>query len=361
MAKKKSTGKKSQPIEIIEAEVLNEEELSKSSDDIFDIEIDPELVDTESDEDFIARTSQSAEEIIGELDAETKALTTSSSSLTTGDPFMAYLQEVQRYPLLTKEQEYDLAVHYKETGDAKAAEKLITSNLRFVIKIAAEYSKVGSKMIDLVQEGNVGLMHAVKEYNPYKGVRLISYAVWWIRGYIKEFLMRQQSLVRIGTNTKQKRLYHQLRREQKKLETMGIEPDVKLLSSSLGVSEIDVTNMQQRLMFKDMSLDAQVGGEGNTSVLDLQIDEDENLQDDQLNLAQNLTILGNKIEALRPELNEKEIYLLDHRILADLPKTLQEVGNQFSISRERARQLEARVIKKLGELVIAELSPDTSD
>src|SRR5262249_46678326 len=132
-----------------------------------------------------------AGEVIPQLSADEKALTPA-------DPITRYLSEIRKYPLLTKEQEHELAVRYRESGDPKAAEALVTANLRFVVKVAAEYSRFGAKLIDLVQEGNVGLMHAVREFNPYKGVRLITYAVWWIRGYIQEYLMRQYSMVRIG-------------------------------------------------------------------------------------------------------------------------------------------------------------------
>src|SRR5690606_9464824 len=130
------------------------------------------------------------------------------------DTLQAYLADVRKYPLLTPEQEYELAVKYKETGDRKAAEALVTSNLRFVVKVAAEYSKFGARMIDLIQEGNVGLMHAVREFNPYKGVRLITYAVWWIRGYIQEYLLKQYSMVKIATTFNQKKLFYRLRSEE---------------------------------------------------------------------------------------------------------------------------------------------------
>src|SRR5690606_17772486 len=128
------------------------------------------------------------------------------------------LNEIRKYPLLSREEEMELAIRFKEKGDKAAAEKLITSNLRFVVKIAAEYSRFGAKMIDLIQEGNVGLMHAVKEFNPYKGVKLITYAVWWIKGYIREYLMRQHSMVRVGTTQAQKKLFYNLNQETRKLE-----------------------------------------------------------------------------------------------------------------------------------------------
>src|SRR4029078_10270334 len=151
--------------------------------------------------------------------------------------------DLRKYPLLTPKEEYALAVKYKETGDREAAEKLITSNLRFVVTISAQYSKFGARMIDLIQEGNVGLMHAVRDFNPYKGVKLITYAVWWIRGYIQEYLMKNYSQVRIGTTQAQKKLFYHLNKEKARLDAIGEKPDVKLLSSNLGVTEDEVREM----------------------------------------------------------------------------------------------------------------------
>jgi RNA polymerase sigma-32 factor len=144
--------------------------------------------------------------------SNSKSLTTADS--TSSDPVAIYMAEVRRYPLLTREQEQELARRYRETGDKRAAEALVTSNLRFVVKVAAEYSRFGARLIDLVQEGNVGLMHAVREFNPYKGVRLITYAVWWIRGYIQDYLMRQYSMVRIGTTQSQRKLFYRLQKRK---------------------------------------------------------------------------------------------------------------------------------------------------
>ncbi|HRO67101.1 MAG TPA: sigma-70 family RNA polymerase sigma factor, partial [Pseudobdellovibrionaceae bacterium] len=151
--------------------------------------------------------------------AETERLPSST------DPFVLYMNEVRKYPVLSREEEQVIAKKYFDTKDPEAAQALVKANLRFVVKVAAEYSKFGAKLIDLVQEGNVGLMHAVREFNPYKGNRLITYAVWWIRGYIQEYLMRQYSLVRIGTTQTQRRLFYQLQKQKEALEAMGDHPD----------------------------------------------------------------------------------------------------------------------------------------
>ncbi len=271
----------------------------------------------------------------------------STSALAPSDPVAAYMAEIKQYPLLTKEEERELAEYYFDSKDPKAAQKLITSNLRFVVKIATEYSKFGSKLIDLIQEGNVGLMHAVKEFNPYKDVRLITYAVWWIRGYIQEYLMKQHSIVKIGTTTNQKKLFYKLNKEKEIMRREGLEPSVKLLSSRLGVREKDVTLMENRLGSNDLSLD-QPMGEGNESrLLDLQKDEYHEVMEANIDFKENLEHLSEALIALEPKLNEKEKTILKERILSDSPKTLQELGTEWGVTREAVRQAEARLLKKI--------------
>jgi RNA polymerase sigma-32 factor len=268
--------------------------------------------------------------------------------ITARDPLSIYLNEVRRYPVLSREDELKLAQKFYETKDPEAAQMLVKSNLRFVIKIAAEYSKFGAKMIDLIQEGNVGLMHAVREFNPYKGTRLITYAVWWIRGYIQEYLMRQYSLVRIGTTQNQRKLFYQLQKEKEALDALGKNPDLHLLSERLGIPEDEITDMAQRLSGRDVSLDRPVDEDSPTSLKDLQKDNsaDESL-DDKLAREEQLSILKEKIEEIRPELSDREKIILDERILNDEPLTLQEIGEKYGITREAVRQMEARLMKKI--------------
>ncbi|MBL7669356.1 MAG: RNA polymerase factor sigma-32 [Bdellovibrionaceae bacterium] len=259
----------------------------------------------------------------------------------------SYLSQIRKYPLLTKEQETEIATRYFESKDPDAAQKLVQANLRFVVKIAAEYSKFGARMIDLIQEGNVGLMHAVKEYNPYKGARLITYAVWWIRGYIQEYLMRQYSIVRIGTTQNQRKLFYQLQREKDALELMGHEPNLALLSSRLGIPEEEINQMAQRMTGRDVSLDKPINTDSSVSLGDLQrMPSDESL-DETLAREEQLALLNQKIEELRPTLNEREKILLEERILNDEPLTLQEIGEKYGITREAVRQAEARLMKKI--------------
>jgi RNA polymerase sigma-32 factor len=268
---------------------------------------------------------------------ESSALVPSAAS----DPVARYLSEIRKYPLLTKEEEFSLAAKYRETGDREAAQKLVTSNLRFVVKIAMEYSKFGAKMIDLIQEGNVGLMQAVQEFNPHKGVRLITYAVWWIRGHIQEFLMRHYSMVRIGTTHNQRKLFYELQRSRAQLERMGMESGLMQISGRLGIDEDQVKEMGSRVFQRDVSFDKPASPDDKTTLLDITANavapdaEDKN------------------IDKIRPDLNDREKYVLEHRLLTDEPMTLQEIGDQYGITREAARQMEARLIDKIKKQMAA--------
>lgn len=283
---------------------------------------------------------------IASPDGKDLALADVSSS----DPVAIYMAEVRRYPLLTREQEQELAKRYRETGDKRAAEALVTSNLRFVVKVAAEYSRFGARLIDLVQEGNVGLMHAVREFNPYKGVRLITYAVWWIRGYIQDYLMRQYSMVRIGTTQSQRKLFYRLQKEKDLLESMGEEPTVKLLSSRLGVSESDVESMSQRMQGRDVSLQTAVDDSGKTTLLDFEASNDLPI-DEKIGQDEMLSLLNEGIEGLRSSLNDRERELLEYRLLADEPLTLQEIGEKYGVTREAVRQMENRLMLKIRNIL----------
>lgn len=269
--------------------------------------------------------------------------------LTSKDPLAIYLNEIRKYPVLTREQEQEIARKYYETKDPEAAQLLVKSNLRFVVKVAAEYSKFGARLIDLIQEGNVGLMHAVREFNPYKGNRVITYAVWWIRGYIQEYLMRQYSLVRIGTTQAQRKLFYQLQKQKEALDALGENPDYAQLGHRLGVSTEEVTNMAQRLSGRDVSLDRPLDGDSSARLSDMQKDENSVPLDEQLAREEQLSLLKTKLEELRPELNEREKILLEERLLADEPLTLQEIGEKYGITREAVRQAEARLMKKIKE------------
>jgi RNA polymerase sigma-32 factor len=271
---------------------------------------------------------------------------TESREITTSDPVAIYLSEIRKYPVLTKEQEQTLAKHYFETKDPKAAQALVTANLRFVVKVAAEYSKFGAKMIDLIQEGNVGLMHAVKEFNPYKEVRLITYAVWWIRGYIQEYLMKQYSMVKIGTTQNQRKLFYQLQKEKNSQEFLTTEGQYAQLSTELGIPKEEIIEMSQRIRGRDVSLNQPLDSNSDNSILDFQIG-DPGQPDDVLAHHEDLTILKNEIDSLKPELSAREIIILEERLLADEPLTLQEIGEKYNITREAVRQMEVRLMNKI--------------
>lgn len=268
------------------------------------------------------------------------------------DGLSSYLANVSKYPLLTREQEAIIAKRYFEEKNPRDAEILVTSNLRFVVKVAADYAKFGNKLLDIIQEGNVGLMHAVKEFNPYKGVRLITYAVWWIRGYIQEYLMRQHSMVRIGTTQNQRKLFYHLQKEKNMLDQLGQAPTVQLLASKLGVPEEDVRMMEERMSGGDISLDAPVGGDNDTHRVQMEASEDDIPIDEALARNESLRILETKIENLRPQLSEKEIIILNERILADNPITLQDIGEKWGVTREAVRQMEARLMAKIKDEVL---------
>ena len=269
------------------------------------------------------------------------------------DGLTHYLEAIQKYPLLSREEELKIAKRYHENKDPQDAEILVTSNLRFVVKVAAEYSQFGSKLIDLIQEGNVGLMHAVKEFNPYKGARLITYAVWWIKGYIQDYLMKQHSMVKIGTTHNQRKLFYNLEKEKAKLDQMGMEPSVKLLSDRLGVPEKDVRLMETRMSGKDVSLDQPVGDSDKGTLMDFESGDDVDIAD-QLIEHESIAQLNQALSNLKDKFSEKEMYILENRLLNDEPKTLQEIGTEWNVTREAVRQMEARLLKKIKKELIPE-------
>ena len=265
------------------------------------------------------------------------------------DTLNLYLQQMARHPVLTKEEELKISRQFFKTRSPELAQALARANLRFVIKIAAEYTRFGAHLMDLIQEGNMGLLQAIQEFNPYKGVRLITYAVWWIRGYIQEYLMRQHSLVRVGTNAKQRKLFYLLQKQQKSLPS-GSSEAVKLLTSKTShFKPRDIQSMKQRLRLRDVSLHQPVSHNkegGGAVLLDLQSDTSSS-QEEELTDFQEQTWVRKGIEKLKPHLSKKELFILNGRLLATKPLTLQEIGRRFSISREAVRQTEARLMKKI--------------
>jgi RNA polymerase sigma-32 factor len=253
----------------------------------------------------------------------------------------SYLIQINQFPLLTQEEEFQLAVKYRKYNDLKAAQNLITANLRFVVKVAFEYKSYGVKLLDLVQEGNIGLMMAVKKFDPYKGYRFISYAIWWIRAYIQNFIIKSWSLVKIGTTQAQKKLFYKIGKVRKALESEGdSEKKYELLAKNLDVAKSDIIEMEQRMSSRDFSLDAPFGEDHELTHLDL-LQENSLNQEEALVLEEEKEIREREVVNAMKRLNEKEVYVIKNRIMADSPLTLQEIGNHLKLSRERVRQIES--------------------
>lgn len=278
------------------------------------------------------------------------ARVTSNKLPSTLSPLQLYLHEISKYPLLEPEEEYNLAVQHFESGDRQAAHRLITSNLRLVVKIANDFNKAQANLLDLIQEGNYGLMQAVKKYNPYKGVKLSSYAAWWIRAFILKHIMDNKSQVRIGTTAAQRKLFFNLKREAEKLLAEYDRVDPKLIAENLSVNEQDVIDMQMRLSAPDVSLNAPIEEGGTVTREDTIADSAETIED-VLAEKEVRQIFQDHLNEFRKKLKGRDLEVFEARLLAEDPLTLQEIGDRFGISRERARQIEARIIKKLRELV----------
>jgi RNA polymerase sigma-32 factor len=353
---------KSVSAEIVEDEKLNLKDVSdrtsvldSDNDELSPLDVAAEKAEAaynesgDEDFDFDSDPADDAKEDSKEVAVSNKSVAIASSHLPkSSDPLVMYLNEIRKYPLLTREKEREVSEKYFETKDPEAAQLLVRSNLRFVVKIAAEYSKFGAKLIDLIQEGNVGLMHAVREFNPYKGARLITYAVWWIRGYIQEYLMRQYSMVRIGTTQNQRKLFYQLQKEKNNLEALSNEKNLTELSERLGIPEDEIKIMAQRLSGRDVSLDRPVDDDSSPTLGSFQPSAAESMED-ALAREEMIKLLQSKVSELEPGLSEREKIILHERLLNDEPLTLQEIGEKYGITREAVRQMEARLIKKIKE------------
>ena len=266
------------------------------------------------------------------------------------DPLKQYLAEVSRYPLLSREQEKILAELVFKRKDKEAARTLILSNLKLVVKIALGYYNTYMNVRDLIQEGNIGLMQAVKKYNPYKGTKFSTYASFWIRAYMLKYIRNNWSLVKIGTTESEKKLFYGLEKEKRRLEAKGILPAPQLLASNLDVKQEDVEDMERRLSMADISLDQPAYEEGEETMMDM-VKTDGNVEE-MVEEREKKKIAALKIAEFRGMLNERELYIFEHRIMTDEPLTLQEIGDHFNISRERARQIEKGVSSKVSTYLI---------
>ena len=261
-----------------------------------------------------------------------------------------YLQEIKKFPILTAEEEFMLAKKYKEYGDTKAAHKLVTSHLRLVAKIAMGYRGYGLPVTDLISEGNVGIMQAVKRFDPEKGFRLATYAMWWIRAQIQEYVLHSWSLVKIGTTAAQKKLFFNLRKLKNQLTSIdsgNLSPEnVREIATRLDVKEVEVIDMNNRLYGGDQSLNVKVSNEADTEWQDMLVDQNE-IQGEILEKKNELSYRKKIFKKALEVLNEREKEIITLRKLREKPLKLEELSAKFNISRERVRQIEEKALKKL--------------
>ena len=264
----------------------------------------------------------------------------------------SYLAEIRRFPMLSKDEEFMLGKRWREHEDTEAAEKLVTSHLRLVAKIAMGYRGYGLPVAEVISEGNVGLMQAVKKFDPEKGFRLATYAMWWIRASIQEYILRSWSLVKMGTTAAQKKLFFNLRRMKSQMQALDegdLRPDqVEEIATKLGVTNDDVVSMNGRLSGPDASLNAPLRGtEGEGQWQDWLSDDDAESQEDELVQSDEFETRMTLLQSAMGELNEREQHILQERRLSEEPKTLEELADQYGVSRERIRQIEVRAFEKL--------------
>jgi RNA polymerase sigma-32 factor len=263
------------------------------------------------------------------------------------DPLQRYFSEVSRYPILSLEEEEKAARHYIEHQDTKSAQALVLSNLRLVVKISLEYRSAYSNLLDLIQEGNMGLMRAVQKFDPDRGVRFASYAAWWVRAYILKYILDNYRMVKIGTTQAQKKLFFNLIKEKERMEREGFIPTAKKLSERLDVKEREVQEMQMRMGSRDMELDAPKGNfEGAINMDFLASGADESAEDKAESDELKERLLSN-LESFTSGLKEKEKKIFHDRLYTEIPKTLQEIADDYGITRERVRQIEERLVGKM--------------
>jgi RNA polymerase sigma-32 factor len=361
--------KKRTPAPPAPTEAASEDSIDENDADAKDEDVEPELVAGEDvgpvDDAELQRIAAQAlaparhdDEDLAHADTGEQAALVARKERALGsiDPMALYIKEIKRYPLLSREDEHELAVKFLESGDVVAARRLVTSNLRLVVKIAHEYRRAHRNLLDLIQEGNVGLVQAVKKYDPYRGVKLSSYAAWWIRAYILKFILANWRLVKIGTTQAQRKLFFNLRKERDKLEAMGIDASSEALAKALDVPEREVIDMEKRLAAGDLSLDAPIGHDDDDGRTHMDNMATGTMQPDaEVEGAEFRGLLRAKLETFAATLTGRERTLFDERLLNDQPKTLQEIGDRYGISRERARQLEARLLGRLKIYLRAEL------
>ena len=311
-------------------------------------------VDTEAHEDSLADGSlivnaeQAPVPIPLELLPEDDSATLPSAP-GQGSALSNYMAQLSHHAPISREDEHELAVRWTEEGDVDAGRQLVLSNLRLVVKIAMEYRRAWTNTLDLIQEGNMGLMEAVQRYDPYQGVRLSSYAVYWVRAYILKYILDNMRSVRLGTTRASRKLFFQLNKEKERLEREGFEVSPKLIAERLDVTEDDVLEMENRLSRPDTYLDTPVRRgqeEGRATVGDGFATQGESAES-ALGSAELQRTFQREIENFSTDLSDRDRQILHERLLQDEPRTLADMGEEFGVSRERVRQLEARLIDRL--------------
>jgi RNA polymerase sigma-32 factor len=277
-------------------------------------------------------------------------------SLAKVDPFRRYLADIRRYPVLTREEEQELARRYRDTGDREALFRLVTANLMMVVHVARSFRRAARNLLDLIQEGNIGLLQAIERFDPDVGVRLPTYAGWWVRAYMVKFLLDNVRLVRVGTTNARRKLLRNLNKEKARLEAQGFDVGPRLLADHFGVSEADVQDVQQALSGRDVSLDAPLGDDETRSREEVFAAPGDDLRIDEEVARKELQERAQEaIGRFREDLSDRDRAILDERVLSDDPLTLQALGDRFGTSREAVRQVEARLVKRLKEFLLDEL------
>lgn len=275
-------------------------------------------------------------------------VTAKSKDLVNLDPLAQYIKDISKYKLLTPEEEFELTTQLYATGDIEIAKKLVAANLRLVVKIAMDYRKAYQNVLDLIQEGNIGLMKAVSKFNPNKGAKLSYYSSWWIKSYILKFILDNFRLIKIGTTAEQKKLFYNLMKEKDRLMSQGITPDAKLISENLGVSEKAVVQMDHRLSNagQEVSLDTPMFDDGTGTLADT-IDSGAESVEDTVGHELGLEILQEHLVKFVADLKPRDKEIFKKRLLTEVPPSLQSIADIHGVSRERIRQIEERLIKKL--------------
>ena len=294
-------------------------------------------------------------EALLEAAEQAEAAAERQAALVPYDPLSRYLAEVRRFPLLTREEETIIAKRYTESHDREDAFRLVTANLRLVVKIAMEFARASRNLLDLIQEGNVGLMEAVKNFDPYRGIRFPSYAVWWIRAYIYRYLINNWRLVKIGTTQAQRKLFFNLKKETDRLEAEGFSPQPKLIAQRMGVKESVVREMQERMSQSEVSLDQPVPNTEDTRLLDVLPDTDPESNPETATADDEFRRFAKeKVAEFAEQLDGKDKEIFEQRLLSEDPVTLQQIGEKFGISRERVRQIENRLKKRFKDFLKGE-------